>query len=218
MRPLRILLADDHEPTRAGVREMLEAHGMEVVAEAATAAEVAAAATAADAIDVALIEPQLPGGGADAAAALVLGRRARHVVMLAGGKVTNEALFAAIDAGADGYLLKDTDPERLAFAIQGVVDGEAAIPRQLVPRVLAEFRRRGRTGPRQLVPGAQPLSEREWEVLNLFGEGLTTHEVAERVGISGVTVRRHLSSAVGKLGVDGREAAIALVRRNARRP
>jgi two-component system NarL family response regulator len=215
MPPLRILLADDHAPTRAGVREMLEAHGMEVLREAADAADVMAAADAHEHVDVALIEPRLPGGGIAAAAHLIRTGAARRVVMLAGGELDEETLFAALDAGVSGYLLKDIDPDRIAFAVQGVVDGEGALPRVLLPTVLDEFRRRGRSGRPPSLAGAERLSEREWQILELLAEGLATREVAGRVGISEVTVRRHISAAVAKLGVSDRATAVALVRADA---
>jgi DNA-binding NarL/FixJ family response regulator len=186
-----------------------------VVGEAADAAEVASIAAAHPDIDVALIKPALPGGGIAGAADLVRTGAARHVVMLASAGVDDEQLFAALDAGVTGYLLNDTDPERLAFAVEGVAGGEGALPRVLLPRVLEEFRRRGGSGAPALVPGGQPLSEREWQVLQLVAEGLATREVARRVGISEVTVRRHISAAVSKLGVRDRAAAVALVRQDA---
>ncbi|HSD78545.1 MAG TPA: response regulator transcription factor [Solirubrobacteraceae bacterium] len=213
-RPLRVLLAHKHEPTRAGVTAALEAGGIRVAGEAADADALVDLARRA-AADVALVDPLLPGGGARAAAELLRARDVAHVVMLAGGDVDDGQLFAALDAGASGFLLKDTDPDRLPHAVRGVADGEAAIPRILVPRVLAELRRRGSAGPPQLVADGRPLSEREWEVLQLLAEGLATREIARRLGISDVTVRRHVGALVAKLGVEDRAAAVRLLRRRA---
>ncbi|MCW3049867.1 MAG: Two component transcriptional regulator, CheY family [Solirubrobacterales bacterium] len=209
---LRVLLADAQEATREGVRIALEAHGMEIVAEVATAqdAELAAIGTTPD---VCLIDADLPGGGVAAVAAIARTVPHTALVILA-ATADDDALFAALNAGARGYLLKDTDPDRLPFAVQGVVDGEAALPRVLVTRVLHEFRRRGnRGGIPDLVPGREGLSDREWEVLVLLDGGFSTRDIGRRLGISDVTVRRHVSGLVRKLGVSDRGAAVALLRR-----
>jgi DNA-binding NarL/FixJ family response regulator len=209
---LRVLLADAQEATRAGVRIALEAHGMEIVAEVDTAqdAELAAIATTPD---VCLIDADLPGGGVAAVAAITQTSPRTALVILA-ATADDDALFAALNAGARGFLLKDTDPDRLPFAVQGVVDGEAALPRVLVTRVLHEFRRRGNRGSiPDLVPGGEGLSDREWEVLVLLDGGFSTRDIGRRLGISDVTVRRHVSGLVRKLGVSDREAAVALLRR-----
>jgi DNA-binding NarL/FixJ family response regulator len=209
---LRVLLADAQEATREGVRIALEAHGMEIVAEVDTAqdAELAALATTPD---VCLIDADLPGGGVAAVAAITQTVPRTALVILA-ATADDDALFAALNAGARGFLLKDTDPDRLPFAVQGVVDGEAALPRVLVTRVLHEFRRRGNRGSiPDLVPGGEGLSDREWEVLVLLDGGFSTREIGRRLGISDVTVRRHVSGLVRKLGVPDRDGAVALLRR-----
>jgi DNA-binding NarL/FixJ family response regulator len=209
---LRVLLADAQEATREGVRIALEAHGMEIVAEVDTAedAQLAALGTTPD---VCLIDADLPGGGVAAVAAIAKTVPRTALVVLA-ATADDDALFAALNAGARGFLLKDTDPDRLPFAVQGVVDGEAALPRVLVTRVLHEFRRRGnRGGIPDLVPGGEGLSEREWEVLVLLDGGLSTRDIGRRLGISDVTVRRHVSGLVRKLRVPNRDGAVALLRR-----
>ena len=127
----------------------------------------------------------------------------------------DDDLFAALRAGAAGYLLKDTDPERLPLALQGVLDGEAALPRALVARVVAEFRIRGGSPWSRLpVPGHGParLTNREREVLEALGEGLTTAEIGERLFISTVTVRSHVSSLLHKLRVPNRAGAVRVLR------
>ena len=111
------------------------------------------------------------------------------------------------------YLLKESDPDRLAFALSGVVSGEAALPRRLTALVLDHVRaseNRHRLSLR--MPRGVHLTDREWDVLELMHDELTTTDVAAQLSISPVTVRRHLSSAVAKLGVGDRDAALALVR------
>ncbi|MBA2262683.1 MAG: response regulator transcription factor [Solirubrobacterales bacterium] len=206
---VRIVLADDHVPTRAGIRAALEEHGFTVCAEVGSGPAAVEAARE-HAPDICLLDIQMPGGGIAAAAEITAALSQTQVIMLTASE-RDEDLFAALQAGAAGYLTKHTDPARLPLAIQGVLDGEAAIPRHLVTRVLDEFRERPqRRRPRLLGGRAADLSEREWQVLELLREGLTTKAIAVRLGVSDVTVRRHISAAVGKLGVEDRGAAIAL--------
>jgi DNA-binding NarL/FixJ family response regulator len=118
-------------------------------------------------------------------------------------------LFQALAAGARGYLLKDTDPDRLAHALEGVVNGEAALPRALVMRLVDEFRLRDEADSRRRGPLAQ-LTPREWEILELLRSGLTTNQVAAQLFVTPVTVRSHVSAILRKLRVPDRAAAISL--------
>ena len=115
-------------------------------------------------------------------------------------------LFAALEVGACGYLTKSTDPERLAFALKRVSEGEAPLPRTLVARLIEEFQERYRRS-RTL----HNLTEREKEVLELLDEGLGTAEIAARLFVARVTVRTHIASILKKLGVPDREAAVRAV-------
>jgi DNA-binding NarL/FixJ family response regulator len=116
-------------------------------------------------------------------------------------------LFDALRAGAAGYLLKDTDPTRLPHALRGVIAGEAALPRALVARLIDEFRNRGQRMRCAGRLGAE-LSARQWEVLHLMRDGLSTAEMAERLFVSPVTVRRHVSTIMQRLQVLDRQAAV----------
>ena len=199
----RVVLADDHLPSRAGSCGVLGAAGMEVCADVGTAAA-AVEAVRLHRPDVCLLEVTLPGGGIQAAETIALEQPAVAVIMLTVAK-DDASLFAALRAGVRGYLVKDTDPERLPLAIAGVLAGEAAIPRRMMSRVLDEFcarevRRRAVTNVR--------LSGREWEVMELLRSGLDTRGVAHRLAISEVTVRRHASAAALKLDVPSRQAAL----------
>jgi DNA-binding NarL/FixJ family response regulator len=133
------------------------------------------------------------------------------VVMLTVSR-NDEDLFGALRAGASGYLLKDIDPARLPHALQGVLNGEAALPRGLVARLMDEFRSRGKRRTLPLVGrrGAE-LTSREWEVLELMRQRLTTHEIADRLGVADVTVRRHVGAILRKLRVQSRKEALDLV-------
>jgi DNA-binding NarL/FixJ family response regulator len=153
----------------------------------------------------------MPGSGIAAAARINTELPGTAVVMLTVSR-DDADLFDAIRAGASGYLLKDTDPERLPHALRGVVAGEAALPRTLVARLMEEFR--ARDAPRTIaLPSGQivRLTEREWEVLELMRQGLATREIAQRLFISSGTVRTHVAAILSKLRSPDRPAAIRLL-------
>jgi DNA-binding NarL/FixJ family response regulator len=207
---LRVVIADDHAPTRAGVRDALDGAGFVVVAEAHDAPTAIEAALR-EQPDVCLLDIHMPGNGI--AAATTIGERLPDaaVVMLTVSR-DDDDLFASLKAGAMGYLPKDMDPERLAAALRGVLDGEAAVPRALVARVLREFRtaERKRSLPFLKQRGIR-LTAREHEVLEMLHGGLSTGEIAHRIGRSPVTVRRHVSAMLAKLQVPDREAMTRLL-------
>jgi DNA-binding NarL/FixJ family response regulator len=205
---IRVLIADDHPPTRAGVRAALEGHGFEVVGEVADAAAAIDAAVR-ERPDVCLLDIHMPGNGIHAAGEITQRLPDVAVVMLTISR-NDDDLFDALRAGASGYLLKDMDPARIPHALQGVLEGEAALPRALTARVIDEFRGRGRRR-RVSLSGERgvELTSREWEVLELMRQGLGTAQIAERLFVSRVTVRRHVSSILQKLRVSSRQEAIA---------
>jgi DNA-binding NarL/FixJ family response regulator len=207
-----VVIADDHLAVRTGVRDALEADGgFEVRGEAAdapTALELARR----ERPDLCLLDVGMPGGGIPAAARIAADVPQTSVVMLTVSR-SDAHLFDALRAGAAGYLLKDTAPDRLPHALRGVLAGEAAVPRELVARLIDEFRDRGRRRLRLGGRRGAELTRREWEVLDLMRQSLGTGEVAQRLGISPVTVRRHVSAILRKLRVPDREAALALLER-----
>ena len=203
------MLADDHAATRLGVRLALEDAGFRVVAEAADARGAVDAALE-HRPDLCLLDVYMPGLGIAAAGELAEVLPDMPVVMLSVSD-TDEDLFEALRAGACGYLLKDTDPQRLPHALRAVLDGEAPLPRVLTARLITEFRRHGKQ--RRLLDadgGLVMLSERESEVLELLRSELTTKQVAHRMGISPITVRRFVSDILKKLRVPDRGAALRL--------
>jgi DNA-binding NarL/FixJ family response regulator len=206
----RVLIADDHPPTRAGVRVALEQAGFSICGEAWTANGAIEQAVR-EAPDVCLLDIHMPGGGISAASVISTRVPGTSIVMLTVSQEDDD-LFAALKAGADGYLLKTTDPERLPYALEGVLRGEAALPRSLVTRVLAEFRRRQQ---RRALPGRAGLGKltvRECEVLELLAEGHSTAEIANKLFISRATVRTHVASTLRKLRAPDRKAAVALLK------
>ena len=208
--PLRAVIADDHAPTRAGVRDALAAGGIAVVGEGATA-DAAVEAARRERPDVCLLDIHMPGGGIAAAGRITEELPGTRVVMLSVSR-DDADVFAALKAGASGYLLKDMDPERLPAALRGVLAGEAALPRTLVARVIEEFRGAERRPlPRFLKRRGVELTDREWEVLELLREELSTADIASRLGVSPVTVRRHVSAILAKLRVPDRKAMARLL-------
>lgn len=209
----RVVLADDHAPTRAGVREALEGGGFEVVAEVA-AADPAVTAALEHEPELCVLDIHMPGDGIEAARAIHAQLPDTAIVMLTVSE-SDEDLMRALRAGAVGYLLKGTNPDRLPDALRGVLAGEAAIPRTLVAKLVKEIQvdetRRSPIGPNQVT-----LTDREWQVLDLLTEQRSTQEIADALEISAVTVRRHVSGLLTKLGVPDREAAVDAVRAHTR--
>lgn len=205
-RPLGVVIADDHVPTRAGVRIALDGHGFTVCAEAGDA-RAAVDAVRRERPDVCLLDVHMPGSGIAAAAEIAEAVPETAVVMLTDAR-NDEDLFAALEAGACGYLPKDIDEADLPDALRAAVAGAAAIPPYLVARLVGEFRRRARRADAALVrPTRGGLTSREWEVLDALSEGLTTRQIAQRLFISETTVRRHVGAVLKKLGASTREEA-----------
>ena len=204
-----VLIASAQAPTRAGLARSLEGHGFSIAGEASEADSAIELALRCHP-DVCLLDTRMPGSGIRAAREISEQLPATAVVMLATSE-SDADLFDGLRAGASGFLLMDTDPRRLPYALRGVLAGEAAIPRRLVARLVEEFRSQGR---RRLVAqgaGRAELTSREWQVLELMRDGLTTREAAARMFVSPVTIRRHLSAITSKLGVADRHAAVRLL-------
>jgi two-component system response regulator DevR len=208
----RILLAEGDRPTRAGLRVAVRRAGFELVDEAGSLAEMLAAASL-HCPEVAMIAADLPGGGTEATRRLVsLYPRVRVIVLTS--ELDEDELLEAVLAGAAGYLAKDMSLDRLPHAIQGVLAGEVALPRLHADKLLAELRRRDAARERIAARTGASLTDREWEVLQLLGEDASTAAIAERLRISQVTARRHISTLLAKLGVDDRATAARLVARS----
>jgi len=211
--PTRILIADAHQPTRAGLRLVLERNRFEIVAEAADAAAALRAALR-QRPALCVIDARLRGGGIRVAGRISSRVPQTEVVVLTDAADEHE-LMEAVRAGASGYLQKNLSPDTLVRALQGVLRGEAAFPRAMLGPVLDEFRMRNQR--RRLKLPARPaieLSRRESEVLDLLRRGLGTAEIADRLDISPVTVRRHIGLLLQKLNVPDRAAALKLVERS----
>jgi DNA-binding NarL/FixJ family response regulator len=208
---LRVLVADDHPPTRSDVRAALEEGGFEVCAEAASA-DAAVEAALAHRPQVALLDVRMPGNGITAARAIASVLPDTAVVMLTVSRDDTD-LLEALHAGAQGYLLKDIDPRRLSQSLRAVLDGDAVLPHTLVLEMISEFRGREEATPRpRRGPSLARLTSREWEVLELMRDGLTTAEMAERLFVAPVTIRTHVHEILRKLRLPDREAAVKWLR------
>jgi DNA-binding NarL/FixJ family response regulator len=197
-RPIRGLLVDDHPVVRDGLRGMLESEpGIEVVGEAASGPEAVASVTQqADAgPDLVLMDLRMPGGDGVPAIRALRRRGVRPRILVLTTYDTDRDVVAALDAGADGFLLKDTPRAELVRAVRDVAAGRPALTNQ----ALEALTRRA----------TQPeLTEREVEVLRVIAEGGTNKTAAERLFVSEATVKTHLLHAYDKLGVSDRAAEV----------
>jgi DNA-binding NarL/FixJ family response regulator len=203
---VRVLIADDHPPTRTGVRIALEKGGLEVCAEASDAKGALEAALR-ERPDACLLDVRMPGGG-PAAASSITTRLPQTVVLMLSVSRDEGDLLESLRRGAVGYLLKDMNPTRLSAAVRGALHGEAVVPRAMLPQLLAELR--DLPEQRDRPPGLHRLTRREWEVLKLLCDGADTAEIADRLLLSPVTVRRHISRTLAKLGVSSRPEAVRM--------
>jgi two-component system nitrate/nitrite response regulator NarL len=205
---IRVVIADDHAPTREDVRMALEEDPrFEVVAEAPDAFGAIEAAVR-ERPDVCLLDVNMPGGGVAATWEISARLPETRIVMLTISR-DDRNLFGALQAGAAGYLLKDTDHDRLPQALLDALEGGAALSRPLLGKLVERFRDRGA---RRRAVVAQDeegrLTSREWQVVDLLRQGLTNSQIARRLVLSPVTVRTHVNSIMRKLGTQDRESLI----------
>ncbi len=207
--PIRVLVADDHVPTRVEIRKALEDDGRFTVCGEASNAASAVELARRRIPHVCILDINMPGNGIAAAHEITARLPQTRVLMLT---VSNddEDLFAALRAGASGYLLKDAGTDRIATLVAAVAEGESVLSPPLVARVVDAFRDRSPRRRRILVndPSAQELTSREWEVLELLRNGLSTREIGARLVLSDATVRSHVANVLRKLRVPDRETLL----------
>jgi two-component system response regulator DevR len=200
-----VFLVDDHEVVRQGLRSLLEADGLEVVGEAATAAQ-AVVRIAATRPQVAVLDVQLPDGtGVDVCREIRSMLPDTACIMLTSFD-DDDALFAAIMAGAAGYLLKQIRGLQLVDAVRRVAAGESLLD----PKVTARVLERVRSGPKQ-DPRLAALTDQERRILDLIAEGLTNRQIGTRLGLAEKTVKNYVSSMLAKIGVRSRTQAALYV-------
>jgi len=205
MSPIRLLIVDDHSVVREGLRGFLRLQdGIEVVGEAAGAGEAVRAAGEVSP-DVVLLDLVMPEGDGIGAIRRLLEAAPGVQVLVLTSFADDAQIFAALAAGAAGYLLKDIDPQALADAIRDVHMGRPA----LHPLVASRLMRREASSR----PAHGDLTAREGDVLRLVVEGLANKQIAQRLGIGEKTVKTHVSRVLGKLGVaDRTQAAVLAIR------
>lgn len=203
---MRILIADDHELTRAGLRAVIDREpDLEIVAETSTA-EAAFERCAKGDIDVAILDIRFgPGMTGLEAARLIIDASATRVLLLTLHD-TPEYLRSAISAGATGYTLKDAGREELLHAIRAVGSGRTALPSDLLRQAMTPA-----TGPAPT--DLARLTPRERDVLALIKEGLTNKAIARELGIGPGTVKIHVEKVIAKLGVTDRTQAAVFAAR-----
>ncbi len=199
MKRLRVLIADDHAPTRDDVREILDADERFEVCAEATNGPAAVAAALESLPDICLLDIRMPGSGVLATWEITSRLPSTRVVMLTVSEDEDD-LFSALRSGASGYLLKDIDPLQLADNLVGVAEGAAPLAPAVATHVVAAFRG-GEPRRRRLAggAGAQRLTSREWVVAVLVRLGQSRAGIALRLCISTGTVRSHQASALRKL-------------------
>ena len=203
--PIRVLIADDHAPTRADLHEAVEQdERFRVVAEAADGASAVEAALR-ERPDLCLLDIRMPGSGIAVTRELTSRLPEMKVVMIT-VSLDDDDLLNALRAGASGYLLKDSDLDRLPHALMDTLNGGAAIPRRLVARIVDEFRDHGPRRRAVVTDRGYDLTSREWEVLGMVRQGMTTSQIASRLFVSRATVRSHVAALLKKLNVPDREA------------
>ena len=210
----RILLVDDHEVVRLGLKALLDHHGQfEVVGEASTAKEALEQVSRLHP-DIVLMDIRLPGtSGIEACEEVIRQHPETRVVMLT-SYAEDEMLFSAIRAGASGYILKQIAGEDLVRAIESVGRGEAMLDPAITQRVFQEVRRAVKE---EEASAFANLSQQERHVLLLVSEGKTNREIAKALFLGEGTVRNYVSSILSKLGVSNRaEAAAYAVEHNLR--
>jgi NarL family two-component system response regulator LiaR len=200
--PIRVLAVDDHAIIRKGMRAVLDlVPDIELVGEAENGKR-AVALEAELKPDVILMDLMMPEMDGIACIRAIISQRPKARILVLTNFAGEDMIFPAIKAGAMGYHLKDSSPETLVDAIRQVFHGEASLHPLIAKKVLDEFHQQTE----QPAP-AEPLTQRELEVLHLLAQGLENREIAQKLVVSEATVRTHVSNILGKLHLASRTQA-----------
>jgi DNA-binding NarL/FixJ family response regulator len=198
---IRVFLLDDHDVVRRGLRDLLEAEGMEVVGEAATAEE-GLSRIPPTRPEVAVLDVRLPDGNGVEVCRDIRSRHPEIKCLMLTSFADDEALFQAIMAGASGYLLKQLKGDDIVNAVQRVSQGQSLLDPAVTARVLERLRE----GPEEDEALAR-LTDQERRILELIAEGLTNRQIAERIHLAEKTVKNYVSNVLSKLGMERRTQA-----------
>ena len=213
-KPVRVLLADDHEVVRVGLRTILAPFSsIEIVGEAATLAEASAELQRLKP-DVLLLDVRMPGGSGFEVAREVQKTGLETRVLFLTSYADDETIFEAISSGADGYLLKEISGQDLAQAIEQVAAGQSILDPTVTRRVMGRLKSGGDPSPRGKI---DLLSAQEQRVVALVAQGKTNKEIGVELGLSDKTVKNYLSNALDKLKMNRRSQAAAFFAQHASR-
>lgn len=226
---IHVVIADDHRLFREGLKALLEGRGIRIAGEAADAAE-AVAVTRATRPDVVLMDLDMPAGGGLTATRLIKAELPEIPVVILTASEEEADLYEAVRSGAQGYLLKDLDPNQLVELVRAAARGEPAMTPQLAAKILAEFARlspaeqRDRSAAKPAIPATsrdqedtgtlEALTPREREVLELLIQGKQNKEIAAKLVISENTVKFHLKNILQKLHLHTRAQVVAFALRH----
>ena len=200
--PIRVFLLDDHEVVRRGISDLVQAAGdIVVVGEAGTAAE-ALSRMPATRPDVAILDARLPDGSGLDVCRDIRSTLPQTRCLILTSYDDDDALFAAVLAGASGYLLKEIRGSSLVDAVRQIAAGKSLLDPAVTERVLDRIRHG-----KQVDPRLASLSEREREILDLIADGLTNRQIGERLFLAEKTVKNHVSGLLAKLGMQRRTQA-----------
>ena len=206
--PVRVVVADDQDLVRSGLEMVLTARGCEVVGLAADGREAVDVVRRARP-DVVLMDIRMPVLDGIAATARITAEALPVRVLVLTTYDLDHYVYGALKAGAAGFLLKATPPDRLVEGIHTVAAGESLLAPSLTRRLIEEYV--ARPAPSQGLPGPlTPLTERELEVFGLIGRGLTNEEIAAELVVTEATVKTHVNRVLGKLGARTRVQLVVL--------
>jgi len=199
---IRVVLADDHAVVRKGIRDFLEEEGIEVVAEASNGEEVKDLIRTHEP-DVAVLDIRMPGATGIEVMRWVREQSLPVKVLILTAYDDDPFVVAALQAGANGYVLKNAEAQQIAASVRAVYQGQSALGPDITQKLMAHL-----TASRQPSIPVEPLTDREREVLELAAKGLTNRGIGLKLAISDRTVQGHLASIYAKLQVGSRTEAV----------
>lgn len=207
-----VFIVDDHAFFRAGLRSVLTEHGFTVVGDVPSG-EAALPLIERRRPDIVVMDLSMPGMSGAAATRQIAERFPSVPVLVMTVSAGEADVIEALEAGAAGYLLKDSEPDEIVRAVDAAMSGDAPLSPRIARLVVQRARMMSGGGAQAATRAAEELTDREREVLRLLADGLDNREIAQTLFLSPTTVKRHVSSIVTKLGVSNRmQAAIRAVR------